>query len=131
MMGESYGVISPVKTFAETLYFEADLKAGQTLELPNAEERGVYVAAGQIEINGQAVNEFSLAVLENIPTIRVKAREDSRIALIGGEALGERHMFWNFVSSSKARIERAKSEWRDEKFPLVPGDEAERIPLPE
>ncbi len=130
MMGSAYGLNSPVKTFAQTLYFEADLQAGQTLTLPAAEERGVYVAAGQIEINGQQIDQFSLAVLEDQPDIRVKASADSRIALIGGEALGERHMFWNFVSSRKERIERAKSDWDNGKFPKVPGDDAEFIPLP-
>lgn len=130
MMGQAYGVSSTVKIFAETLYFEADLKAGQTLELPRAEERGAYVAAGQIEINGKAVNEFSLAVPEDRDNTCVKATEDSRIALIGGEALGERHMFWNFVSSRKERIEQAKSDWDNGKFPKVPGDDEEYIPLP-
>lgn len=130
MMGSAYGLNSPVKTFAQTLYFEADLQAGQTLTLPTAEERGVYVAAGQIEINGQQVDQFSLAVLEDQPDTQVKASADSRIALIGGEALSERHMFWNFVSSRKERIERAKSDWDNGKFPKVPGDDAEFIPLP-
>jgi redox-sensitive bicupin YhaK (pirin superfamily) len=130
MMGEAYGLRSPVKTFAETLYFEADLKAGQSLKLPEAEERGVYVAAGQIAINGREVNEFSLAVLENAPGTCVTASQDSRIALIGGEALGPRHMFWNFVSSRKERIEQAKSDWDNGRFPRVPGDDEEFIPLP-
>lgn len=130
MMGEAYGLRSPVKTFAETLYFEADLKAGQSLQLPEAEERGVYVAAGQIAINGLEVNEFSLAVLENAPGTCVTASQDSRIALIGGEALGPRHMFWNFVSSRKERIEQAKSDWDNGRFPRVPGDDEEFIPLP-
>lgn len=130
MMGVAYGLRSPVKTFAETLYFEADLKAGQSLQLPEAEERGVYVAAGQIAINGREVNEFSLAVLENAPGTCVTASRDSRIALIGGEALGPRHLFWNFVSSRKERIEQAKSDWDNGRFPRVPGDDEEFIPLP-
>ena len=130
MMGEAYGLRSPVKTFAETLYFEADLKAGQSLQLPEAEERGVYVAAGQIAINGREVDEFSLAVLENAPGTCVMASQDSRFALIGGEALGPRHMFWNFVSSRKERIEQAKSDWDNGRFPRVPGDDEEFIPLP-
>ena len=130
MMGEAYGLSSPVKTFAQTLYFEADLQAGQELELPAAEERGVYVAAGEIEINGQGIEQFSLAVLEDQPATRIKATADSRIALIGGEALSERHMFWNFVSSRKERIEQAKTDWDNGKFPTVPGDDAEFIPLP-
>lgn len=130
MMGEAYGLSSPVKIFAQTLYFEADLQAGQELELPAAEERGVYVAAGEIEINGQGIEQFSLAVLEDQPVTPIKATADSRIALIGGEALSDRHMFWNFVSSRKERIEQAKTDWDNGKFPTVPGDDAEFIPLP-
>ena len=131
MMGSAFNVTSPVKTFAETLYFEADFQTGQSLEIPVADERAIYVAAGAVEINGKAVNEFSMAILDGNPDITVTATEDSRIALIGGETLGDRHLFWNFVSSRKERLEQAKDDWKNGRFDKVPGDEEEFIPLPE
>jgi redox-sensitive bicupin YhaK (pirin superfamily) len=131
MMGQAYGLKSPVKTFAQTLYFEADIGAGKSLEIPGEEERAIYVAGGKVEINGREVEAFSMAVLETDCVITVKASKDSRIALIGGETLTERHLFWNFVSSRKERLEQAKQDWKNGRFPKVPGDEEEFIPLPE
>lgn len=131
MMGSAYGIESPVKTFAETLYFEAHLQQGQTLAIPETEDRAIYVAAGNIEINGTTVKEFCLAILEADCEVVIKASADSRIALIGGERLSERHINWNFVSSRKERIEQARADWKAGRFPKVPGDEEEFIPLPE
>jgi redox-sensitive bicupin YhaK (pirin superfamily) len=131
MMGSAYGLISPVKTFAETLYFEAHMKTGQTLALPNTEDRAIYVAAGGVTINGTAVKEFSMAVLHQGADITIEATADSRIALIGGEKLSPRHIYWNFVSSRSERIEQAKADWKAGKFPKVPNDEEEFIPLPD
>ncbi|MFK7864018.1 MAG: pirin family protein [Pseudohongiellaceae bacterium] len=131
MMGSAYGVESPVKTFAETLYLEAHLQSGQRLALPECADRAVYVAGGAVEINGIAIKEFCLAVLDQNAEIEIKATADSRIALIGGERLSERHINWNFVSSRKERIEQARADWKAGNFPKVPGDEEEFIPLPE
>lgn len=131
MMGSAYGVTSPVKTFAETLYFEARLQEGETLELPEAEERAVYVAEGTVEIDGETVPQFAMAVLTGKPGLAVTATSNSKIALIGGENVGQRHIWWNFVSTRKARIEQAKQDWREGKFPEVPDDSEEFIPLPE
>lgn len=130
MMGRAYGVSSPVKTFADTLYIEADLKAGQTLTLPNAPERALYAAHGSVQIGATALDEHAMAVLKASDGVTVKASTDARIALIGGEALGPRFIEWNFVSSRKERIEAAKADWRAGRFPKVPGDEDEFIPLP-
>lgn len=131
MMGSAFGLTSPVKTFAETLYFEADLKDGQMLILPDAQERAVYVAKGEVEIDGVIVPEFTMAVLNQRTGLGLHAKADSRIALIGGENVGQRHIWWNFVSSRKERIEQAKRDWKDGKFPVVPHDMDEFIPLPE
>ncbi|MEQ8313901.1 MAG: pirin family protein [Gammaproteobacteria bacterium] len=131
MMGTAFGVTSPVKTFAQTLYFEAEMQSGETLNIPRLDERGIYVAAGEIEINGKTVEQFCLAVLEDEPEIFIKASVNSRVALIGGESLSPRHMFWNFVSSRKERIEQAKQDWKEGRFDKVPGDDEEFIPLPE
>lgn len=130
MMGSAYGFKSPVKEFAETLYVEAHLEAGQTLTLPDADERAVYVASGSLEAQGTAIPEHSMAVMSAQSGIRVEAKEESRIAIIGGEKLGQRFIEWNFVSSRKERIESAKADWRERRFPVVPGDEEEYIPLP-
>lgn len=131
IMGQAYGVQSPVKTHAETLYIEARLKAGQTLELPEAEQRALYVVEGSLSAKDTVLPNHSMASLLAEPGVTVKAEEDCLLALIGGEAFGKRYVEWNFVSSRKERIEQAKADWKDGKFPRVPGDEDEFIPLPE
>lgn len=131
MMGSAYGLNSPVRTFADTLYVEASLKAGQTLELPYAPERGLYVAAGAISMGDTTVQEHALAVLAPADGVVIKATRDARIALIGGAPLGERFIEWNFVSSRAERIEQAKRDWVAGRFADVPGDDQEFIPLPE
>ena len=131
MMGSAFGVTSPVRVFADTLYVEAHLHAGQGIALPTAEERAVYVAQGALTARDTAIPEHALAVFADVPGIVLQATEESRIAIIGGEHLGERFIEWNFVSSRKTRIEQAKSDWRNGRFAKVAGDETEFIPLPE
>lgn len=131
MMGSAYGVTSPVKTFAETLYVEAHLQAGQRITLPDAEERAVYVASGALMARDTHIPEHAMAVFAAEPGIVLEAVQESRIAIIGGEPLGQRFIDWNFVSSRKARIEQARDDWKAGRFPKVPGDEEEFIPLPE
>lgn len=131
MMGTAYGLTSPVRTFARTLYVEAHLQPGQTLALPEAEERAVYVAQGALAARGTDIPEHSMAVFADAAGVVLEATAESRIAIIGGEHLGQRFIEWNFVSSRKARIEAAKDDWRAGRFPKVPGDETEFIPLPE
>lgn len=131
MMGSAYGVTSPVKIFADTLYVEAHLQAGKSIELPDAEERAVYVASGGLETQDTPIPEHSMAVFSQMAGITLKATTESRIAIIGGEKLGKRYIEWNFVSSRKTRIEEAREDWREGRFPKVPGDEEEFIPLPD
>ncbi|MFV8781047.1 pirin family protein [Microbulbifer sp. SA54] len=130
MMGSAYGCASPVQTFANTLYVEAHLQAGQKLELPAADERAVYVASGALRARESSIPEFALAIFKPRAGVVVEAEAESRIAIIGGEALGERHIDWNFVSSRKERIAQAIAEWKAGKFPTVPGDDQEFIPYP-
>jgi hypothetical protein len=130
MMGSAYGASSPVRTFAQTLYVEARLRAGQRLELPSAEARALYVAQGALTAQGTQIPEHAMAILDDSAGVVVEAVEDARIALIGGEALGPRHIDWNFVSSRRERIEQARADWKAGRFPTVPGDEKEFIPLP-
>ena len=131
MMGSAFGVTSPVKTFADTLYLEASLRPGETLALPDADERAVYVAEGSLKARGTEIPEHSMAVLSSSTGVVIEATAESRIAIIGGEHLGQRFIEWNFVSSRKERIEQAKGDWQAGRFPKVPGDEDEFIPLPE
>lgn len=131
IMGQAYGVQSPVRTFAKTLYVEARLKAGQTLAIPDGEERAVYVVEGRIQARGTPLPAHSMAVLNREEGVKIEAQEDSLIAVIGGEPLGKRFIEWNFVSSRKDRIDQAKTDWKNQSFPLVPGDSDEFIPMPE
>ncbi|MEM9103584.1 MAG: pirin family protein [Pseudomonadota bacterium] len=131
MMGSAYGLTSPVKTFAETLYVEAHLKPGQTLTLPKVEEQAIYVASGNIRIEQEHLETYNMAILENHSSNTViEAVTDAQIAIIGGEKMPKRFIEWNFVSSRKERIEQAKDDWKNQRFPKVPGDEEEFIPLP-
>jgi len=132
MMGEAFGLKSPVKTYAKTLYLEARLKAGAQLQIPmGVEERAIYVCDGELDIDGLAVEARTMAVLKPGAFVQVYATTRSHFVVIGGERLTERHIYWNFVSSRPERIEQAKADWRDGRFPKVPGDEIEFIPLPE
>lgn len=131
IMGQAFGYKSPVKLFADTLYIEATLHAGQTLELPNAQERALYVAGGEVSIDGTELAQYQMAILGGNECITVAANSNARIALIGGEKMSPRLMYWNFASTDKERIEKAKQDWREQKFEKVPGDESEFIPLPD
>lgn len=131
MMGSAYGLHSPVKVFAQTLYIEAALNKGQSLLLPDAEERGLYIANGQVIANGITLDAFHMAVLNGGEITITATEDDTRIAMIGGEHMGQRFIDWNFVSSRQERIEQAKDDWREQRFEKVPGDAEEFIPLPD
>ena len=131
MMGNAYGMQSPVKTFADTLYIDARLDAGQRLTLPTAEELAVYIVRGQVRIDDGLTGEHIMLVVRAGSDTVVEAVDDAHIVLIGGAKLGERLIDWNFVSSRRDRIEQAKADWRNGRFPTIPGDDDEFIPLPE
>lgn len=131
MMGKAYGKVSPVQTFVPTLFVEAKLEAGAALELPQAEELAMYVVSGQLELDSQNITAHHMAIVSADKIHAVRATEDTHFVIIGGQPLGERFVEWNFVSSRKEAIEQAKRDWKEGKFPKVPGDEEEYIPLPE
>lgn len=131
MMGSAYGVSSPVKTFAETLYVEARLEPGQSLRLPDSDELAIYVAGGQVSIGADEIPQHAMAVLKAEQSITVTADQPSQIAIIGGQSMSKRYIDWNFVSSRAERIKQAREDWLEQRFPSVPGDEEEYIPLPE
>lgn len=130
IMGSAYGLTSPVELFSDTLYIEAHLQKGQTLTLPHAPERALYVAQGSLKAKDSDIPEFSMAVLGPDHDVEVVAQAETRLAMIGGEAFSHRHIEWNFVSSRAGRIEQAKADWKEGHFPVIPGDEEKFIPFP-
>jgi len=130
MIGSAYGLTSPVKTFAKTLYVEVNLKAGQEIQTPLEEELAAYIVSGEVQIDNVKIKKHHMTVFKNKSNPVIKALEDTILVFIGGETLSERHIFWNFVSSSKERIETAKTDWKNGNFDLIEGDLDEFIPLP-
>ncbi len=131
--GTLYGARSPVATASETVFADATLRAGAALPVDaHYEERSVYVVDGEIEIAGDRFSLGQLLVLRPGDPVAVTAVSDAHIVIAGGAAMdGPRHLWWNFVSSRKERIEQAKAEWAAGRFAKVPGDDIEFIPLPE
>ena len=133
IMGELWGERAPTTTHAATIYAEIVLGAGGAIPLEDdADERAVMLVGGDASVDGHALKEFELAVLQPGRDMTLASTGGARVMLMGGEAFAtERHAWWNFVSSSRDRIEQAKEDWREQRFDKVPGDEEERIPLPE
>lgn len=131
MIGEAYGQKSPVPTFSTTLYLEAFLRKGQSLELPATPECGLYVVEGSLQAGRTRLEPHTMAVIESGQGFRVIAQADTRIAVIGGEPLSKRHINWNFVASDKALISQAREDWKQGRFASVPGDDQAHVPLPE
>lgn len=130
--GSAYGLRSPAKTHSPLFYVHAELKVGARIELPHEyEERAAYVARGSIEIGGTRCETGRMPVLAQGAAATLTALEDCRLMLLGGDRLGPRHIWWNFVSSRKDRIAQAAADWRAGRIALPPMDDAEFIPLPE
>ena len=132
ILGEAYGRRSPAEFPHPALYAEAVLAPGAILPLdPDYDERAVYVASGEIDIAGVRFEAGRLLVFKPGDRISILALSNARLMLLGGEPMdGPRHIWWNFVSSSKDRIDAAKADWKAGKYPLVPGDDKDFIPLP-
>jgi len=131
--GCAWGETAPVSVFSDTLYVDAMIKAGATLTIGKEhEERAVYLISGEVEIAGSPFTLGEMIVLKSGIPVDIKASVDTHLVLIGGAPMdGPRHIWWNFVSSSKERLEQAKNDWREGRFAKVVGDEEEFIPLPE
>jgi redox-sensitive bicupin YhaK (pirin superfamily) len=131
LIGEGFGARSPVATFSPTLYLDVVLPAGGSLTLPAlAREMAVYAVKGNVSIDGDLPPACTMAVLEPGIGTRIDAAEAARFVVIGGEPLdAPRHMWWNFVSSRKERIQQAAEDWAAQRMGQVPGD-SEFIPLP-
>ena len=133
IVGSIYGKTSPVPTVHDTLFANIALRAGASLPLdPAYEERALYVVDGSTDIAGDTFAPGRLLVFKPGDKITIKAATDTHFVIVGGAPMdGPRHIWWNFVSSRKERIEQAKAEWTAGHFGKVPGDEIEFIPLPE
>jgi redox-sensitive bicupin YhaK (pirin superfamily) len=133
VIGEFDGVRSPVATASDTLYADITLAPGARLKISaDAEERAIYILEGRVVISGDRFQPDRLLVFRPGDEIVVSSESGAHFMLFGGASLGsKRYIWWNFVSSSKERIEQAKEEWKTGRFDIVPGDEKEFIPLPE
>jgi len=130
--GTLWGLPSPVKTYSPLFYVHWDLDAGAEASLPaEYSERALYVASGAIELGDERLGEGQLAVLSPGVPVSFAAESGAVVMGLGGEPVGHRFIDWNFVSSSKDRIEQAKTDWRAGRMQLPVGDDQEWIPLPD
>ena len=129
LLGEAYGERSPVALRSPTLMLDMAFSAGDAFPLPPASERAVYVVDGEVEIDGEPIPAHSLVVLASDEESLISASGDARAVLLGGDSLGPRYIWWNFVSSRRERLRQAAQDWAAQRFDAVPG-ETEFIPLP-
>lgn len=132
IMGHAFGATSPAAFPHPALYVHAEMTARSQMPLDAAyDERAVYIVSGAIEIAGDVFESGRLLVFRPGDAITIKAKSAARLMIVGGDPMdGPRHIWWNFVSSRKDRIDAAKADWSAGRFDTVPGDEAEFIPLP-
>ncbi len=132
IMGTLWGETAPTTQHSHTIYAEILFAPGGTIPIdPCADERAVMLVGGDASVDGVALTLYSLAVLAPGAAMKLTSEGGGRVMLLGGEAFtSQRHVWWNFVSSSRERITQAKHDWDEGRFPKVPGDEDEFIPLP-
>ena len=133
IMGGLWGERAPTTTYADTIY--AEVLLGPNANIPveaEADERALMLVGGEGTLDGERLELYQLYVLKPGAEMRLRSGEGGRVILLGGEAFStKRHVWWNFVSSDRDRIEDAKERWKAGDFPKVPGDEEEWIPIPE
>ncbi|MBN9504572.1 MAG: pirin family protein [Altererythrobacter sp.] len=136
IMGELWGKRAPTTTYAETIYAEIDLGPAGAIPIDGsarggADERAVMLVGGEASIDGLPLDLYALVLLKPGETMTLRSDRGGKVMLMGGEAFADRrYVWWNFVSSSRERINQAKEDWQQGRFPKVPGDEVEFIPLP-
>ncbi|WBM36701.1 pirin family protein [Alcaligenes faecalis] len=129
--GSALGLCSPASVDSPLFYMELRVQAGQSVPLPTGhEERAIYICAGGLEVGGQRYPAGQMLVFAKGDSPRILAEQSSHLMLLGGEPLGPRHIWWNFVSSRKDRIEQAKDDWVNGRISLPPLDDDQFIPLP-
>lgn len=133
IMGSLWGRRAPTTTHAETIYAEIDLSPGGAIPIDaEADERAVMLVGGEASLDGEPLDLYALVVLKPGEAMTLRSEHGGKIMLLGGEAFAsKRYVYWNFVSSSRERIEQAKEDWKAGRFPVVPGDQEEFIPLPD
>ena len=133
LMGSLWGASAATRCDSDTIYADILLGTGGSVPIDaDADERAVMLVDGTAELDGQMLDPFTLYVLRPGYAARLTSPTGARAMLMGGEAFAtRRYVFWNFVSSSRDRINQAKEDWKAQRFPLVPGDDQEFIPLPE
>ena len=130
--GDAYGLRNEVKTNSPLFYLHVILKSGARFGLPKEHtERGFYITRGSVEVAGNDYHAGQMLVFTTGADPVILAKEDTTLMLLGGEPLGERFIWWNFVSSRRERIEQAKEDWKQGRIILPPNDNKEFIPLPE
>ena len=133
LAGSAYGATSPVHTYSPLFCVDATIPAGAEIQIPTEHhDRAAYVATGDVRCASEQAGAGRMLVFSPGSEVTMRAATDARVMLVGGAPLaGERHIWWNFVSTRQERIEQAKRDWQQGRFPTVPGDEEEFIPLPE
>ena len=133
LMGSLWGRSAATPQHSPTIYADIELGAGGSIPVEaEADERAVMLVGGEAELDKNALDPFTLYVLKPGYEARLSSHRGGRIMLMGGAAFStRRYVFWNFVSSSRDRINQAKEDWKALRFPLIPGDDQEYIPLPE
>jgi redox-sensitive bicupin YhaK (pirin superfamily) len=130
--GNAFGLKNKVKTHSPLFYLHVILEPGARFGLPREHsERGIYLAKGSIEVAGRTYTAGQMLVFTKYADPIIRAQEAATLMLLGGEPLGERFIWWNFVSSRKERIEQAKADWKEGRILLPPHDNQEFVPLPE
>lgn len=137
IMGRLWGETAPTTCHAETINADIELAAGGAIPIAaDADERALMLVAGEAQVDGEPLTLYTLAVLRPGVAMTLRSTRGARVMLMGGEAMGKRVVWWNFVASTRERIEQAKEDWqaraqsRSDHFPAVPGDEEEYIPIP-
>jgi redox-sensitive bicupin YhaK (pirin superfamily) len=132
LMGTLWGATAATPCHSPTIYADIELGAGGTIPVEaGPDERAVMLVGGEAELDGQPLDLFALYVLRPGHDGRLSSMHGGRLMLMGGQAFAtRRYVFWNFVSSSRDRINQAKDDWKALRFPLIPGDDQEYIPLP-
>ena len=133
LMGTLWGATAATPQHAPTIYADIQLKAGSSISIEaDADERGVMLVGGGAELDRAALTPYALYVLRPGHEARLSSTDGGSVMLLGGQAFTtRRHVFWNFVSSSRDRINQAKEDWKALRFLLIPGDDQEFIPIPE
>ena len=131
IIGEAFGHISPVLSYSPTLYLECRLPEGSVLVPPESyRELAAYVVSGNVQVDQHTYTDGVMAVACLDKTVRLEAQKESHVMIIGGDPVGNRYIWWNFVSSSKNRIDKAKVDWKDGRFEGVRGD-TDFVPMPD